>query len=425
MADVNTTSTMAGFLKEVYGESVIALAPASVKLAKRFPFANAEMIGNKYHQPVDLTMEHGLTAAAAGAGTVTLLQPVAGQMQDAQVDGSQLFARSQVDYETLAKAANAGKAAFGDAVKHVVRRLTASGSKDLEIQLLHGQRGIGYVSAKSGSSTSRTFTIADASWSAAIWAGMENATLDIWKSDFSAKINSNAAIVVSAVDLDAKTVSVTGNSTDLTAVDTELASPTGGSYGPQIFRETHSPTTEMAGIDKIVRNTGTLFNISAATYSLWKGNVVSSTGQPTLAKILNGIARCVERGLEDSVIAVVSPRQFEAMNGDQAALRRYGAETSKAENGFEGLMFHCQTGYVEVMSHPYQKDGLIHILNPEDVKRIGAQDLTFFQKSGGRSDLIIRELPDKGASEMRAYSNQALFIEKPAQTAVLDGVTIA
>lgn len=423
MAAENTTTTMVGYFKEIYGEDVLTLAPNSRKLAKKIPFGDGTMVGGKYHQPVDLQMEHGLTAAAANAGVVDLEQPTAGQMADAQVEGAQLFARAQVDYETIYRAMEAGKKAFGDSVKHIVKRLTIAASKDLEIQLIHGRRGLGYVSTKTGSTASRVYTMADAGWSTGIWAGMKGANLDVWKADYSAKINTNAAVVVASVDLDLKTVSVTGNATDLTNIDTEIGAPTGGLLNAHLFRRTHSPTTELAGIDAIVRNATTLFNIDASTNELWKGiNHGVGSGSLTMAQVLKGLAKAASRGLEDDCIVLVSPTTYESMNTDQAALRRYGMKESKAESGFGGIVYEGQTGLVEIVPHIYQKDGMAHAVNPKELKRIGATDLTFITRgSSGKSELV-RELSDKGGSEMRCYSNQALFIEFPAHAIVFDAI---
>ena len=108
------------------------------------------------------------------------------------------------------------KQAVKEATKHVVKRLGRSGTKRLEIEMLHGRRSIGTISAISGTSTTRVLTISDASWSAGIWAGMENCTLDAYRTatTFSdTKINSNAKMILTVVDVANKKLTVTGNAT--------------------------------------------------------------------------------------------------------------------------------------------------------------------------------------------------------------------
>lgn len=427
MAAINSTQSLVGFFKEVYAQEVKDLTAPILKVANRVKFSEATMVGNKYHQPVQVAMEHGVTYAAANANApVTLLSPVAGVLQDAQVEGAQIFGRSQVDYESIYRAAQAGPKAFGNATKHVVKRLATSVAKRLELSMLHGQRGIADISSKTGSSTTRTYTITDEAWSAGIWAGSVNATLDCWKADYSAKINTNAALVVTSVDINNKTVSVSGNATDLTNIDSEIASPTGGGTTAKLFWESSGPSTEMAGLDKILRNTGTLFNISAATYETWAGNIYStSTGTLSMGKLLEAMASPVAFGAEGDYLAVVSPKAFEVLNTDLAALRMLDSSYGKkGENGFGSIKYYYQNGSLEILAHPLQKDGLAHVFNPDEAKRIGATDLTFISRRGSEEALIL-ELANSAGAEMRCYANQALFIEAPRRTTLLAGITYA
>lgn len=415
MASINTTSTLAGLFKEVYGESVIDLAKPSAKLSQRIKFSEAEAIGLNFNQPVNVQLEHAFAASASGT-TPTLLTVNTGQLKNAQVNGSQLVGRSQVDYEAIAKSMNGGKSAFLQATRHIVRNLSQSAVKRLEAQLLHGRRGIGTISSVSGASTTRAWVITDASWSAGIWAGMVGATLDVMTAAATgAKRNSNAAVVVVSVDMANKTVNVSGNSTDLGNI---VANDV-------IFFETHSSTTEFAGLDLITRNTGSLFGIDASTYDLWGGNVYStSTGVLSMAKVLEGMSLAASFGLDQDATLVVSPKCYEVLNADLAALRMFDGSysESKATNGFATLKYVGQTGSLEILPHPMQKDGLAHLFCPAEAKRIGATDLTFIKRHGTNEALILENSTTAGA-EMRVYSHQALFAEAPRHTVVFDGIT--
>jgi len=413
MATINSTSTLTGLFKEVYGNSVKDLASFKPKILNKIGFSEVDAIGNLYHQPVDVQLEHSFTAAATGSAP-TLLAVNTGQMQDAQVQGSQLIGRSQVDYESIAKSMNGDKAAFISATKHVVRRLSNSITKRLEIMCLHGRNGVGTISSVSGSSTTRAWVVTDNSWSAGIWAGMVGASLDVYTSG-GTKRNTNAQVLITSVVPSTKTINVSGNSTDLTAI---VATD-------NLFFETQSPTTEFAGLDVISRNTGTLFNINSATYELWGGNVYStSTGVLSMSKLLDAVSLAVSYGLAGDVCAVMAPKAFEVLNADLAALRAYDSSyrSAGATNGYESLEFHAQTGKIEILSSPFQKDGMCHIFVPEETKRIGATDATFVKRHGTSEALILESATTSGA-EMRVYSHQALFVEAPRHTVVLDGIT--
>lgn len=416
MADTNSVLTMVGNFKEIYGERIIDLAPNTLKLSRRLSFQYATALGNKYHQPVDLAMEHGITYAPANAQNITLLPPIAGEMQDAQVEGGQVFARSRVDYESMYRANQAGKKAFAEATQLVVKRLTKGASKRLEISTMHGRRGIGTIASVSGSGTTRTWVLTAARWAAGIWGGSKNMTLDVFAANYSGtKVNSNLAVTVTGVNLDTLTLTVSGNATDLTAIVA----------GMHLFPETASPTNEFAGIDFIIRNDTTLFNISAASYELWKGHTVSSVGRPTMQAFLDGVRRAVELGLESDMLAVVSPKCFEILNEDVAALRKYDSsyKVNEGDNGVENIKYHGQSGTLEIMPHLFQMDGQAHLIAPEEWKRIGATDLTFITRGANGEEKLILELPNSPSSEMRCYFNGAVFCEAPARAVVLDGLT--
>jgi hypothetical protein len=420
MAAINSTASLVGFFKEVYAQEVKDLTAPILKVANRVKFSEATMVGNKYHQPVTVAMEHGITYAAANASApVSLLDPVAGVLQDAQVEGAQVFGRAQVDYEAIYRAAQAGPKAFGNATKHIVKRLATSTAKRLELSMLHGQRGIGAISsvtaAGSGPYTA-AIVITDESWSAGIWAGCVGATLDVFASTLSgSKANSNK-LVVTSVDINNKTVNVSSSSWNTSGL----------SAGQHLFFESSSPTTEMAGLDKILRNTGTLFNIDASVYETWSGNIYStSTGTISMGKLLEAMASPVAFGAEGDYLAVVSPKAFEVLNTDLAALRMLDSSYGKkGENGFGSIKYYYQNGSLEILAHPLQKDGLCHVFNPDESKRIGATDLTFINRRGSEEALIL-ELANSAGAEMRCYANQALFIEAPRRTTVLAGITYA
>ena len=126
----------------------------------------------------------------------------------------------------------------------------------------------------------------------------------------------------------------------------------------------------------------------------------------------------------DELIAVISPRAFEVINSDVAALRQYDVSYSpaKAENGSSALKFNGQTGPIEIMPHAFQKDGLAHMFCPNEALRVGASDISFITRQGSEDKLIL-ESSTVAASEMRAYSNQALFLAQPRHSVRMAGIT--
>jgi len=96
----NTVATLSGLFKEVYADKLQNLIPDGVKLIKMVPFVQSDKeIGNLYHQPVQLSHEHGVTYAGPNSSAFTLNSAIAAVLQDAQIAGSQLLLRSAISYE--------------------------------------------------------------------------------------------------------------------------------------------------------------------------------------------------------------------------------------------------------------------------------------------------------------------------------------
>ena len=424
---MNQQSTLVGLFKEVYGDNIVEAWGFMAKLLSRVKFVRQDLQpGNFYHQPVDVVFEQGITAAAAGTtagvGSAPFLPASAGQMQDAQLAGAQLIGRSLVSYEAIARSAN-DKGAFKSATQHVVRRLSQSVIKRAEIQMLHGTRGIGAISANPSSGASRTIVITDESWSAGIWAGSVGASLDLYNTSGvkqnTGKTSTGDAITVSSVNAAAKSVVLSvPNATDQSLNLANL----------NVFWESASPTSEMYGLDAITRvspSSSTFWNINPATYDLWNANQYStSTGVLSFPKLLEACGLLASYALMDDVVAVMSPRAFEVLNSDIAALRQYDVSytDSRAKNGTKALTFAAQTGNVEIVAHAFQKDGLVHLFTPSEALRVGASDVSFITRQGSEDKLILESSTSAG-SEMRAYSNQSLFVSQLRHTALMAGVT--
>ena len=170
MAPVYTTpAKLSGLFKEAYGDDVYNLIPDIAKIIKMVPFTSREKEeGNKYHQPVILTHEHGVTYAASSAGAFALNDAISMNMQDAQVEGSQMLLRSALSYDAAAKASNSKKA-FVKATELLVENMLESITKRCEISLLYGTSGVGTADSSSNVDTTHTvITFLTAGWASGI-----------------------------------------------------------------------------------------------------------------------------------------------------------------------------------------------------------------------------------------------------------------
>lgn len=423
---MNMQSTLVGLFKEVYGDSIVEAWSFVAKLANRVKFVRKDLMpGNFYHNPVDLQLEGGITAAAAGVvpgvGVAPFLPAIAGQMQDAQIAGAQLIGRSTVSYESIARSAN-DKAAFKSATEAIVRRLSRTTSKHLELQLLHGRDGMGVISANPATGATRTVVITDASWAPGIWAGLIGSTLDLYNSA-GVKQNTGATSTGNAITIN----SVNTVNKTLTLATPQAADQTLNLANLNIFFETASPASEMVGLTYLANLTAaspSTFNINPATYDLWQGNQIGSVGSISFDTLIEGAALIANYDFDGELVAVVSPRAFAVLNSDQAALRMYDASyaSSEIKNGAKGLKFFSQTGPMEILSHQFQKEGQALLFAPDETVRVGASDVGFITRQGSEDKLILESATAAG-SEMRCYSNQAVFSAAPKHLCALSGIT--
>jgi hypothetical protein len=184
-----------------------------------------------------------------------------------------------------------------------------------------------------------------------------------------------------------------------------------------------SSFNEMAGLSAIIQNSGTLFNISAATYSLWKGTVVSSVGQISFAKLQDAVGRAANKGLMEKVLVMVSPKAWSVLNADQAALRMFDSSygSKSLENGAQALTFHGVTGPMEIVAHPLVKDGDAFVVPPDSLMRVGSLDLSFGVP--GFDEQFFTLVPNYGAVELQCIADQAIFCERPAHAVLMTGIT--
>lgn len=389
--------------------------PESSVLQKRIKFVeNDKREGRLLHQPVLLALPTGMTF---GVGAVALNTPVASTMGDAQIAGAGMTLADRITYDVAAKAASGGTRAFVEATELIVDALTQSMSKFIEIELMWGSSAhgtLGESTVHTGTGTVATITIDLGEWSAGIWSGMENINIDVYNAGV--LVNTNAPIVVTAVNATTRVITASGNSTDVTAINT--ANGTALQLFPYLaFGQ------EMQGFYNILANTGTLFNINAATYALWQSNTYSALSTAlNFGKVQSAVAQATARGLMEDVTVFVNPTTYSNLITSQAGARRYDSSWKKGEleNGTESLSFYGPNGKIEIVSHIFMKQGYAFVLPLKRCQRTGATDLTFTLP--GMPGEFFLQLPGYTAYELRCYTLQAAFLNSPAKAVLITAI---
>lgn len=401
MAVANTVSTLNGLFKNVYADKLETLIPEGVKLTNLASFVKrTQQNGSLYNQPVVLGREHGVTYSLTG-DAFTLNPSISGVIKEAQVQGGQIVLRSALSYAAASRSMGGEPRAFEDATKFLVKNMMESFAYKLEMNLFYGQVGIASVASILG----LVITVATADWAPGVWAGSEGMPINIRDT---AGTNRGSATVVS-VDMELRTVTVDAMPAGVVATDIIHVD---GSFG-----------NEAAGLHKIMTNTGTLFNISASQYNLWKSNSFAAAGALSFPKIQSAVARGVEKGLQGKVTVLVNPRGWSNLLSDQAALRMYDSsyKSAQVENGAESIKFHGQNGAIEITPSNYVKEGFAYVLADGELIRIGSTDITF--RRPGQGEEFFRDLESSAGYELRAYCDQALFCSKPGHMVLIQGIT--
>lgn len=409
------SSTLDGWFKDRYEDTGRTIVPEFSDVATSIAFRGDQMkLGAEYVFNARVRRAHGVTYGGTSATAFTLNAVRSGQTVDGRQASYQMVMREQIAYGVVSRA-QTSKEAFGNAFDEVVRDIENSFSFYRELGLLYGGSSIGTITAGGfGAVTSATLTITQASWAAGIWAQMEGAAVDIYSAPGGTQRNTNAAIVVGAVDFGARTVAITGNATDINAItanDVIIPFEADGNWAP--------------GFDVLVPSSATVVHgINPATYGLWQGNSIAVGAAMTFAKAQEGSARVAVRGGMGKLVLRVSPLTWADLNNDVAALRRYAAAVrADADLGTQSIKFYGQTGELEIRPHPMVKAGEAFGTMDSYFKRVGSADISFrLPGVDGQAPRFFRELDGVAGFEIRAWSDQALVTFNRAKQVKFTGI---
>jgi hypothetical protein len=418
MATTNDPTQMVGDFKNLYEKSgLVDAVPSWLLLQDRFKFSEADAgLGQFYVFGVTLAKEQGFTYAPSsgtGSGIVTLNPSVAGYIGQAQVQGYAIYLRSRLSYDAAAKASRAGKKAFAQAYSAVLKNMKESHQFRLEVSLLYGQDGLGIVDGNAAG----VLTITSATWSVGIWAsGMSGAVLEAWTANTPTATQHNGDLTISSVSIADESITVTGTNAAVVQNDHLYfkGSRTSTAYNeaPGLYR--------ILTMGNLYTTTTTIFNIDTAVYELWKSQYYAVSGNLSLTAIMQACAQAIPYGLQKALL-FIAPIKFAQLASDEAALRRYVQNTPETKRGVKGISFMLGSVDVEILPHPIIKAGHGMMIPEAHYQRVGATDVTM-GLPGSDSKMEVH-VTDQTAIEFRSMSDQAGYLEVPAQAVLLDLIT--
>lgn len=424
------TGTLNALYKVAYAKGVEDLIPKASKLSDMIPFVPSELQnGKNYEQPVVLAAEQGFTYSLDTQSAYDLNESIGMTMQSAIVPGCDIVLDSTVGYNQAARASHSATS-FKSVMSTKFENMLKSSEKRLEIAMLYGNKSIATAAAQDvGSPTSSLqFVVDTAAWATGIWSGSENALIVFSRASNGAVVDSLKPFKVSAVDVDNRRITVvvpSGFTSSIANLEAaiEAYAVNVHFYGSVSDNSGTIAYSEMAGLQKIITNTGSLFGIDAGVYDLWRGNAVSTSGQLTMAKVISATAKAVQRGLDSDAVVLVNPATWADLASNLAALRRFDGSYSekKAKNGSKELEYLSQNGVLKIVAYNLVKEGDCFIFPEDKLMRIGARELGLNDPTRP-SDEIFFTIPGKAGVGLRAYTNQALFLEAPAQAVYISGI---
>lgn len=431
-----SNDTVVSLFKRVYG-NINELIPTSFPLARDIPFSQGQKVGDRFVEAFTLTFESGWTIAGSGQEAYDIAPSISGTVKQAEVIPSQTLLSSVIPFAFMSRSAGGGERAFADGTRHVMKNHLLSHGKLQEVLRLYGQAPalLGYVSyAPSGTvyrgatytgngnvtvggvaftagvnTSSKAILFAPGSFAAGIWVGQEGVIVK--------QVDSS-----SVVQAQGKLVSVDADNGILYVDFTPVAAS--GLTSSRICFDGQESAKDMVGINKILTNTGTIFNISASTYALWRATQLDLGAKRfSLKAVQTGVAQAVNRGaLEDPLVIYVNPRTFANLSNDEASLRRYDASYKGAEanNGFESIQFYCPNGVNEIRTHRMVKEGEAYGLLMDSWIRSGSAEISF--NIPGIDKECIFPLENQAGWAVRSFSDQFIMCTQPSKNIIFTGI---
>lgn len=419
--------------KDVYGE-MHDLVPDDQILAKDIPWDEGSKVGDKFKEDVVLGAETGITFGGSGQDAFEINPAIAGAVRQTEVTPYVTMLPSILPFATISRSLGDEKAFF-QATKFITMNNLKSHNKFKEITRLYGQstKGLGTVAYMTqtyrgvaftngtGTLDSIAFTnginaagkyilINAGQFAAGHWVGMQGMKVK--------QVNVSTGAVVGAGKLVSYNAKYGYIKVDFTPVAAS------GLHSHKLVLDGWEASGEMAGIESILTNTGTLFGISTALFPLFKGNVVDNESKKlTLPRLNEYVADAVNGGgLEGDVNVYVNPRTWGTMASTEAGLRVYDKSysESQAKNGFMDLEFYSQTGKLTIKAHRCVKEGEAAVLKLDCWKRSGSAQVGF--KVPGMDQDLIKPLDNQAGYQFKSFGDEYTFTYQPSHNIWITGI---
>ena len=430
-------TTISGLFKRKYGK-LESLLPKGYAFQEFVGEENMMKDGESIQVGVQLSHENGVTFAGSDS-SVTFNDQQSLQIKQASINSMECFLSSGILTSALAKSAGAGEQAFESATKKVVGANLKSHMRFREQTMLYGQdaSGLGRVNYQTSTFRGVSFTDGGATiGGVVITAGVNTSSKHImldpndiasglWIGSEGLEIEQIITATGAVADTGSakgKVVSVDIRNGIIKVDFTPVVASAVGSHHLKLKGQ--SDSYDMIGAKKILTNSGTLFGINAAAYSMWAGSNQSVSGKLTFAKLTNAIEELCDMGLDRDVEVQVGFETWSDLLNEQAALRSYDSsyDPSKVENGAKKIEFHFVNGLVRIVANRFVRRSEAFILAVDDWKLVGASVKIGLKIPGSDGDDLITPPITGNTYIFRSYSSSQVFCHAPRRSMVLIGI---
>lgn len=363
-----TLTTATNILKEIYEPRIREQLQNHLKTSKRIEQTSEGVtseVGGKYVVfPIHVKRNHGIGARL--------------EMEELPVAKNQGYARAQVglsyQYGSIRlsgqsmELAQSNFQAFASVLDQEVNGVQTDLAKDYNRQI-YGT-SVGALMTVSGANTTTTVPTDNTQY---MEVGM---VVDIYNAAGDTLKTAAAGVEVTAVNKDASIVLATAPSTATAAND--------------IVVRHGSLNREMIGLEQIVDDTTTLFNINPATEPVWKSVINGNAGtnralsESLMIKMVDDIY--TNGGNTTAIFTTLGVRRsyFNLL----VQQRRY-CDTKEFEGGFKGLAFTTDNGEIPLISDVDCQPNRMYFLNEKEFKLYRESDWSFMDRDGSKWQRVI------------------------------------
>ena len=425
-------------LKNIQTSLVNVIPSPSFIFANQIKFEESKKLGNNYVFDVEANYEQAVTPGGSARRASTLYSPNAGRIDQATVPSYRAVNRAIIATAML-DASKTEKTSFDSVIRNRPKSVVMGLAKHNEIDFFYGQtrKGLSHAGtaianatqvSASGTWYAATVTLDNDDYAIGMYAGMSGARLEFWKAG--AQIGGASQAYLRTITF--KNGSTAGSvvvefesQTDRDAVVTAATSVEIWFLGERTGAAAYD---EMIGLNGIVTNTTTLFGVDTTVNELFRGNTIDwsalTNRKLNLAGLLAAVATPMALGLEGKTVQVHIPQvSMAGLVNDEAALKRYNGNERKGQRGFNTLEFFYNNTSFEIVVNNIVKEGHVFGFVKEECHRVGTHDVQLESATyDGKDNFLYRASGDIDGYEVRASSDQQVYLERPATSFRIAGV---